>query len=73
MADSIPNQSGRERRTGSQVEVIKNLKYSTATSDEHLYWPYEGEFWRDELGTYTYTFTKGCKDRLNRPRGASSP
>ncbi|MFO0581617.1 MAG: adventurous gliding motility protein GltC [Anaeromyxobacter sp.] len=58
---------------GSQVEVIKNLKYSTATSDEHLYWPYEGEFWRDELGTYTYTFTKGCKDRLNRPRGTSSP
>jgi len=58
---------------GSQVEVIKNLKYSTATSDEHLYWPYEGEFWRDELGTYTYTFTKGCKDRLNRARTASAP
>jgi tetratricopeptide (TPR) repeat protein len=58
---------------GSQVDVVKNLKYSTATSDEHLYWPYEGEFWRDELGTYTYTFTKGCKDRLNRPRTASAP
>jgi tetratricopeptide (TPR) repeat protein len=58
---------------GSQVDVVKNLKYSTAVSDEHLYWPYEGEFWRDELGTYTYTFTKGCKDRLNRPRTASAP
>lgn len=47
---------------GGQVEVLKNYKFSTAVSDEHLYWPYDGEFWRDELGTYTYTLTKGCRD-----------
>lgn len=58
---------------GSQVEVVRDLKYSTAVSDEHLYWPYEGEFWRDELGTFTYTFTKGCKDRLNRVRTTAAP
>ncbi len=52
---------------GSQVEVVRDLKYSYAVSDEHLYWPYEGEFWRDELGTFSYTLTKGCKDRLPRP------
>jgi hypothetical protein len=57
---------------GSQVEVVRDLKFSTAVSDEHLFWPYEGEFWRDELGTYTYTLTKGCKDRLNRARPAAS-
>jgi tetratricopeptide (TPR) repeat protein len=51
---------------GSQVEVVRDLKYSTAVSDEHLYWPYEGEFWRDELGTYSYTLTKGCRDRTPR-------
>ena len=56
---------------GSQVDVVRDLKYSTAVSDEHLYWPYEGEFWRDELGTYSYTLTKGCKDRLPRSRAAS--
>jgi tetratricopeptide (TPR) repeat protein len=56
---------------GSQVEVVRDLKYSHAVSDEHLYWPYEGEFWRDELGTYSYTLTKGCKDRVNRPRSAA--
>jgi tetratricopeptide (TPR) repeat protein len=49
---------------GSQVDVVKDLKFSFAVSDEHLYWPYEGEFWRDELGTFSYTLTKGCKDRL---------
>jgi tetratricopeptide (TPR) repeat protein len=53
---------------GSQVEVVKDLKFSYAVSDEHLFWPYEGEFWRDELGTYSYTMTKGCKDRLPKPR-----
>ncbi len=34
---------------------------STAVDDERLYWPFEGEYWRDELGTYQYTLTKGCK------------
>jgi len=57
---------------GEQVEVVKDLKYSTAVSDEHLYWPYEGEFWRDELGTYSYTLTKGCKDRLPRSGAAAA-
>jgi hypothetical protein len=57
---------------GSQVDVVRNLKYSTAVSDEHLYWPYEGEFWRDELGTYSYTLTKGCKDRLPARSQAAS-
>ena len=57
---------------GSQVEVVRDLKYSYAVSDEHLYWPYEGEFWRDELGTYSYTLTKGCKDRLPRSRSRTT-
>jgi hypothetical protein len=57
--------------TGSQVDVVRDIKYSHAVSDEHLYWPYEGEFWRDELGTYSYTLTKGCKDRLSRSRTAA--
>jgi hypothetical protein len=56
---------------GSQVEVVRDLRYSHAVSDEHLYWPYEGEFWRDELGTYSYTLTKGCRDRLPRSRTAA--
>jgi tetratricopeptide (TPR) repeat protein len=54
---------------GSQVEVVKDLRWTHAVSDEHLYWPYDGEFWRDELGTYSYTLTKGCKDRPPRSAG----
>ncbi|MFL5272083.1 MAG: adventurous gliding motility protein GltC, partial [Anaeromyxobacteraceae bacterium] len=47
---------------GGQIDVVRDYRYSVAVSDEHLYWPYDGEFWRDELGTYTYTLTKGCRD-----------
>lgn len=32
----------------------------TVVDDEHLYWPYEGEYWRDELGTYELDFSM-CK------------
>jgi outer membrane protein assembly factor BamD (BamD/ComL family) len=48
---------------GSRIAVVKKYKFSAAVDDEHVFWPYEGEFWRDELGTYQYTLTKGCKDR----------
>jgi hypothetical protein len=49
--------------------AVRDYRYSAAVSDEHLYWPYDGEFWRDELGTYAYTLTKGCRDS---PGGAQA-
>ena len=48
--------------SGGSAEVTRPYKFSAAVSDEHLFWPYEGEFWRDELGTYSYTLTKGCRE-----------
>jgi hypothetical protein len=42
---------------------VKKYRYSVAVADEDLYWPFEGEFWRDELGTFQYTLTKGCIER----------
>jgi tetratricopeptide (TPR) repeat protein len=49
--------------TGGKDVALKPYRFSAAVSDEHLYWPYQGEFWRDELGTYAYTLTKGCRER----------
>jgi tetratricopeptide (TPR) repeat protein len=43
------------------ASALKDYHFSSAVSDEELYWPYDGEFWRDELGTYAYTLTKGCR------------
>lgn len=48
---------------GGEVATVKKYKYSVAVPDDYLYWPYAGEYWRDELGTYQYTLTKGCIDR----------
>lgn len=48
--------------SGSEQDTSKS-KYAhiTAVDDERLYWPFEGEYWRDELGTYQYTLTEGCR------------
>lgn len=32
-----------------------------ATDDEHIYWPFNGEYWRDELGYYLYTIQSECR------------
>jgi outer membrane protein assembly factor BamD (BamD/ComL family) len=48
---------------GKKTEVVKKVPYSVAVSDDQLYWPYVGEYWRDELGTYQYTLTKSCVER----------
>jgi len=48
--------------SGGRQDVTRPYKFSAAVSDEHLFWPYEGEFWRDELGTYAYTLTRGCRE-----------
>jgi hypothetical protein len=55
---------------GAPVSVLRRYKFSAAVSDEHEFWPYEGESWRDELGTYSYTLTRGCREGPARP---SSP
>jgi tetratricopeptide (TPR) repeat protein len=44
-------------------QKLKAYKYSVAVPDERVYWPFEGEYWRDELGTYEYTLTRGCQNR----------
>jgi hypothetical protein len=60
-------------KAGGNVDVIKKYRYSAAVSDDHLYWPYVGEYWRDELGTYEYTLTKGCIEQgSNRPGAETS-
>ena len=42
-----------------------------AVADDQLYWPFQGEYWRDELGTYSYTLTKGCVERSTANRSLS--
>lgn len=56
---------------GAKKEALNKVKVSVAVQDDQEYWPYEGEYWRDELGTYEYTLTKSCKSFLAaHPDGA---
>ncbi len=55
-------------QAGGRKAIVKNYRYSVAVADDQLYWPFQGEYWRDELGTYAYTLTKGCVDRSTANR-----
>jgi hypothetical protein len=37
--------------------------------DEHEYWPFRGEYWRDELGYYRVKLINKC-ERAGAPEGA---
>jgi hypothetical protein len=28
--------------------------------DEHLYWPFDGQYWKDELGYYRFKIRSVC-------------
>jgi hypothetical protein len=59
-------------QAGGRTSIVKKYRYSVAVGDDQLYWPYQGEYWRDELGTYQYTLTKGCVDRTTANKPVSS-
>ncbi len=48
-------------RNQTRTVPLGEYNFVTATDDERQYWPFEGEYWRDELGTYQYTLTRGCR------------
>jgi outer membrane protein assembly factor BamD (BamD/ComL family) len=43
----------------ANIELQKK-KDSVATDDEKIYWPFTGEYWEDELGTYQYALGQSC-------------
>ena len=47
----------RGEKQGSELGAYK---FSSAVSDEDLYWPFDGEYWRDELGFYRQQVTSRC-------------
>jgi len=55
-------------QAGGRKAIVRQYRYSVAVADDQLYWPFQGEYWRDELGTYEYTLTKGCVDRSTANR-----
>jgi tetratricopeptide (TPR) repeat protein len=57
-----------EAMTGgaSRVKDISNVRID----DEHEFWPFLGEYWRDELGYYRYKLLNKCVHGSAGPEGA---
>lgn len=45
---------------GSQVSVQESARNIVKPDEEHVIWPFDGEYWRDELGFYRQTITSKC-------------
>jgi len=44
----------------AQVTVEESKANIVKPDDEHVIWPFKGEYWRDELGFYRQTITSKC-------------
>lgn len=49
------------RMSNPDVGALSDNKLDFAVSKEIIYWPFNGEFWADELGYYRYTEKGSCK------------
>ncbi len=45
---------------GSQVTAVESERNIVKPDEEHVIWPFDGEYWRDELGFYRQTITSKC-------------
>ena len=45
---------------GSQVTAAESKANIVKPDEEHVIWPFKGEYWRDELGFYRQTITSKC-------------
>ena len=45
---------------GSQMTVEESKANIVRPDEEHVIWPFNGEYWRDELGFYRQTITSKC-------------
>ncbi len=45
---------------GSQVTQAESKANIVKPDEEHIIWPFNGEYWRDELGFYRQTITSKC-------------
>jgi len=64
--ESLNAQKGIVSRD-EQVEQLKDSASAAASSaslvvdDEHQLWPWNGEYWKDELGSYYYPIQSACE------------
>ena len=48
-------------QNADNLQTYRALELDFATSVDYIYWPFNGEFWHDELGYYLYTEQATCQ------------
>ena len=56
----------QQLQSSGKATEIGNVR----VDDEHQYWPFRGEYWRDELGYYRFRLLNRCEK--SAPEGAPS-
>jgi hypothetical protein len=51
---------GSTQQSPVQVTVQESERNIVKPDEEHVIWPFDGEYWRDELGFYRQTITSKC-------------
>jgi tetratricopeptide (TPR) repeat protein len=64
--EDLRNESAKERNRRARDTVTINV------DDEHQFWPFTGEYWRDELGYYRYKLANRC-GQSGSPENAPVP
>lgn len=68
--------AGREKDLAMHPEdglVKVDKKDQPQPSDDDEVWPFQGEYWRDELGNYQYQLGQRCRKRHPPPQTARAP
>ena len=50
----------REQDPNAMVEFEQQIDQVLKADDEHLFWTFDGEYWKDELGYYWYYISSRC-------------
>jgi hypothetical protein len=68
--------AGREKEVAAAPEgalTAQARKEPPQVADDEELWPFQGEYWRDELGSYRYQLGQRCKRSRKPPQTASQP
>jgi len=78
-AIKIRQETRKARRGDSSDGVLQEqaaaaaAKQEIVVDDEHIEWPFTGEYWKDELGSYLYDIDSLCKMEPDSGGAAPTP
>jgi hypothetical protein len=64
------NTQVRERILAGQKAEMKNIDFEAEVRKGYEFWPFEGEFWRDETGGYAFATSDVCGTTNQNAAGA---